>query len=520
MALIDARVGGASERGSGAPPLLRLRALSKWFPGVQALDRVDFDLLPGEVHVLFGENGAGKSTLINIIAGALKPDEGEVRLRGAPTHFRSVYDARQQGISAVFQEFSLVPDMTVEENLFLGAELTTGPFLNKPALHLRAEETLARLGFALSPRARVNRLSRAEQQMVEIAKALRSNLSILILDEPTAALTERETDRLFQLIRDCKRQGAGIIYITHRMNEIHRIGDRITVLRDGRRVATLQMTDASDEKLVELMTGRTIEAFFPTIDHHPGEELLAVEGLTAGTLVRDVSLTVRAGEIVGLAGLVGSGKSEVGRACFGVEPVSAGRIRFRGTPVPRPTPRRMLDAGLVYVPPDRRTEGLVVERNVRENIALPTLPLSQFSGRFLLRRRSERGICARLAERLRITPPRIEQGVSFFSGGNQQKVVLAKGLTRNPVLFVMDEPTMGIDVGAKTEVYNFMKELVEREGAGILLISSDLPEILHLTHRTYVMYLGRVRAELKGAEITEQAVLSHFFEARTAVAGG
>jgi ribose transport system ATP-binding protein len=520
VAVIDARADGAPEVIAGAPPLLHLRAVSKWFPGVQALDGVDFDLYAGEVHVLFGENGAGKSTLINIVAGALRPDAGDILLRGQSVRFHSVHDARQRGISAVFQEFSLVPELTVEENLFLGAELTKGGFLNKPALHRRAEETLARLGFPLRPRTRVNRLSRAEQQMVEIAKALRGDLSILILDEPTAALTEHETARLFQLVQECTRQGVGIIYITHRMNEVHRIGDRITVLRDGRRVDTLSVSEASADKLVELMTGRKIEAFFPRIEHRPGDEWLAVEGLTVGDAVHGVSLTVRAGEIVGLAGLVGSGKSEVGRACFGVEPIDAGTIRFRGTPIAHPTPRAMLDAGLVYLPPDRRLEGLLLERSVRENIALAGLPLREFSGRLFLNRHRERSICARLAERLGIVPPRIERAVTFFSGGNQQKVMLAKGLTRRPKLFIMDEPTMGIDVGAKTEVYRFMKDLVEREGAGILLISSDLPEILHLTHRTYVMYRGRMRAELKGSEIAEQAILSNFFEPRTAAARG
>ena len=507
---------GASTLVAEAPPLLRLRGLSKWFPGVQALDQVDFDLRPGEVHVLFGENGAGKSTLISIVAGALRADAGEVLLHGEPVHFRSVSDARRRGISAVFQEFSLVPDMTVEENLFLGEELTTGPFLNKRALHRRAEATLTQLGFPLRPGMKVNRLSRAEQQMVEIAKALRSDLSILILDEPTAALTERETDRLFQLLRECKRRRVGIVYITHRMDEIHRIGDRVTVLRDGRRVATLDVGGASHEKLVELMTGRTFEAFFPRIEHSPGAQLLAIEDLTVGRVVRDVSLTVCAGEIVGLAGLVGSGKSEVGRAVFGLEPIDGGTIRFLDRPVNRPGARAMLDAGIVYLPPDRRTEGLVVQRSVRENMALCALTLSSFSGRLFLRRRSERGICTSLAARLKISPPRIERDVVFFSGGNQQKVMLAKGLTRNPRLFIMDEPTMGVDVGAKTEVYNFMKDLVEQAGAGILLISSDLPEILHLTSRTYVMYRGRMRAELKGAEITEQEVLSHFFESETA----
>jgi ribose transport system ATP-binding protein len=509
----DAGPARAPERPSGAAPLLRLRALSKWFPGVKALDRVDFDLRPGEVHVLFGENGAGKSTLINIVAGALRPNEGDVELRGRPVQFRSVHDAREQGISAVFQEFSLVPELTVEENLFLGAEPTTGLFINTRELRRRAEETLARLAFPLRPGTTVNRLSRAEQQMVEIAKAFRTNPAILILDEPTAALTERETERLFRLVEDCTREGVGVIYITHRMNEIHRIGDRVTVLRDGSRVDTLDVRDASPEKLVELMTGRKIEAFFPRIAHRPADAVLAVEGLSAGDVVRDVSLRVGAGEIVGLAGLIGSGKSEVGRACFGLEPITAGAIRLLGRPVHRPTPRGMLRAGLVYVPPDRRAEGLVVERSVRENVALAALPLAQFSGRLFLRRRRERTICLRLADRLKLTPMSIERAVAYFSGGNQQKVVLAKGLTRNPRVFIMDEPTIGVDVGAKAEVYNFMKDLVEREGVGILLISSDLPEILHLTNRVYVMHRGRLRAELAGGEITEQAVLSHFFEA-------
>jgi ribose transport system ATP-binding protein len=495
-------------------PLLELRAVSKWFPGVQALDRVDLDLVPGEIHVLFGENGAGKSTLINIVAGALRPDSGELLLRGQPAAFRSVHDARQRGISAVFQEFSLVPDLTVEENLFLGAEPAVGPFVNKPALHRRAEQTLAQLGFALPPRTRVNRLSRAEQQMVEIAKALRSNLSLLILDEPTAALTDREAQRLFALMRECTRQGIGIIYITHRMQEIHQVGDRITVLRDGRRVDTLAAPDASEEKLVELMTGRKIEAFFPRVAHRSGETLLSVAGLTTGALLREVSLAVRAGEIVGIAGLIGSGKSEVGRTVFGLEPLAAGTIHVRTAVIRRPTPRTMLAAGIVYVPPDRRAEGLVLERSVRENIALAALSLPAFSRSGFLARRRERGICAALADRLRIRPPRLERAVTYFSGGNQQKVVLAKGLTRKPRVFILDEPTTGVDVGAKAEVYALMKTLVEEEGAGILLISSDLPEILHLAHRAYVMYRGRIRAELTGAELTEQAVLSHFFESR------
>ena len=324
MASTDVQSGGVSGVVSEASPLLRLRGVTKWFPGVQALDRVDFDLRPGEVHVLFGENGAGKSTLINIVAGALRPNAGDILLRGTPVQFRSVYDARQRGISAVFQEFSLVPDMTVEENLFLGAELTTGVFLNKPELHRRAEATLSRLGFHLRPRTKVNRLSRAEQQMVEIAKAFRTNPAILILDEPTAALTQRETERLFQLIEEVKRQGVGVVYITHRMNEVHRIGDRITVLRDGYRVATLDVQDATPEKLVELMTGRKIEAFFPRIAHRPEGELLAVESLSAGDSVRGRDRRAGGAHRV---------REVRGRPCM-LRP----RVDHRGNdPLPRPT---------------------------------------------------------------------------------------------------------------------------------------------------------------------------------------
>ena len=346
--------GGSSP--NGAPPLLDLTRVSRQFPGVQALDRVDFDLRAGEVHVLVGENGAGKSTLISILAGALRPHGGQIRFRGRPVELASVHHARSLGISAVFQEFSLVPQLNVEQNLFLGAEETSFGMLDKAKLRERAAEILERLGFPLRPTQRVAFLSRAEQQMVEIAKAFRSDLSVLILDEPTASLTDRETEQLFALIQQVKARGAGIIYITHRMNEIRRIGDRITVLRDGRRVATVD-AQTSEEDLVRLMTGRVIEQIFPEIRHRPEAPMLAVESLcTAGGTVSGVSLHVRQGEIVGLAGLVGSGKSEVARACFGLLPISGGRVLFAGEPATGLAPRRMLDLGFFYVPADRRDE--------------------------------------------------------------------------------------------------------------------------------------------------------------------
>ena len=492
-------------------PLLRLEKITRHFPGVLALDRVDFDLHPGEVHVLFGENGAGKSTLISIVAGALRPSSGRMYLRGEPLELPSVHHARSRGISAVFQEFSLVPQLTVEENLFLGSEATTRGLLNKRELHRRAEEILARLGFPLRPRQRVMFLSRAEQQMVEIAKAFRSELSILILDEPTASLTERETERLFALIEQVKGQGAGVIYITHRMSEVRRIGDRITVLRDGRYVATVPAKETPEDELVRLMTGRVVEQIFPQIDFRPGRTVLEVRDLsTRSGSIENVSLTVRAGEIVGLAGLVGSGKSEVARACFGLEPLASGRIVFEGEEVFGAPPRAMLRRGFFYVTPDRRDEGLVMLRSVRENVSLAALDLAELASGPFLRRGAERERVQELVQRLNLQPPRIEREVDHFSGGNQQKILLARSLARAVKLFAFDEPTVGVDVGTRVAIYEFIRELCEA-GAAILLISSDLTEILHLSKRVYVMYRGRLRAELSGGAINQETVLGHFF---------
>jgi ribose transport system ATP-binding protein len=501
---------------AAAPALLRLEGISKHFPGVVALDAVDFDLRPGEVHVLFGENGAGKSTLISLVAGVHRPTHGRIRFRGHPIELASVHQARGLGISAVFQEFSLVPQLTVEENLFLGAELTEHRLLDKRAMHAKAREILERLGFPLRPGTRVAYLSRAEQQMVEIAKAFRAELSVLILDEPTASLTERETLRLFGLIEQAKRQGVGIIYITHRMNEIKRIGDRVTVLRDGRHIATLNVQDVSETRLVELMTGRVIAQIFPEIRYSPGEQVLSVEGLsTSSGTVSNISLQVRTGEVVGLAGLVGSGKSEVARACFGAEPISTGRVTLGREDVTGRKPRAMLDRGLFYLPPDRRAEGLVMMRGARENIALPSLNRPPFSNGLLLNRGAERSETLKLARRLNLQPLNLERPLDHFSGGNQQKVLLARALSREVRLFIFDEPTVGVDVGTRVAIYQFIRDLCEA-GAAILLISSDLPEILHLTNRAYVMYRGQLRAELAGADITEDRVLRCFFEREAA----
>lgn len=512
MAILEQNLRASGPGGVDANVLLRLSGVTKQYPGVTALSNVDFDLYPGEVHVLFGENGAGKSTLISLISGVSEPSVGEIRLSGSRVSFASVQEARKAGIRAVFQEFSLVPQMTVEENIFLGQETTRGPFLDKSLLHRQARAILDRLGFDLRPDRPVAYLSRADQQMVEIAKAFIGDMSVLILDEPTASLTEKETDRLFALVQAAKQNGTGIIYITHRMAEIGRIGDRVTVLRDGRKIATLPARDATEGELIRLMTGRVIDQVFPRIKFAPGKMMLEIENLSVSRgNVRDASINVRAGEVVGIAGLVGSGKSELGRAPFGLERIRGGRVRFKGEDVTGRSVHKMLRAGMFYLPSDRRHEGLVMVRGGRENISLASLDDGAFGSLGFLKRAAERQIAAKLARDVELRPMDLERSVDQFSGGNQQKIVIAKALARKIDFFIFDEPTVGVDVGTRTAIYDLIRDLCEG-GAGVLLISSDLPEILHLTHRAYVMYRGSVRAEIPEAELSQSTLLSHFFE--------
>lgn len=505
---------GLSEPGRGeeAAPLLRLRGVSKRFPGVLALDRVDFDLLAGEVHVLFGENGAGKSTLINVIAGTYGPDGGRYDFKSQEQRHLTPHKARLMGISPVFQEFSLVPDLTIEENLFLGRERRRFGFLKTAAMRKRAQEVVAELGFDLDPKAKVRSLSRAHQQMAEIAKALMADLQVLILDEPTASLTENETYRLFELIDKLRDQGVGIIYVSHRMREIRELADRITVLRDGRLIKTLSATGVTETELVELMTGRKIEVLFPQIAHDPGRTLVEVKGLTTvGHAVEGVDFHARAGEVTGVAGLVGCGKSELIRAIYGLEKVESGTITIGGEAYSHPKPGASLARGLCYFPSDRVLEGLALSRPVRENASMAALNLAQFARRKILQRANEKRVIEEIVNKLRLRPPNIERVVANLSGGNRQKVMLARGLTRETKVFLFDEPTVGIDVGAKVEVYELMKQLVEA-GAAIVLVSSELPEVLHLSNRVYVMHRAHMVAELVGEEIAEQNVLASFFE--------
>jgi ribose transport system ATP-binding protein len=488
--------------------LLNAQGITKEFPGVRALDKVSFDLRAGEVHILFGENGAGKSTLIKILSGSYLPDAGEIHLKGAKAVLRNPFEARRLGLSAVYQEFSLVPQLTVLENLFLGAEMTRWGVLDKAAMVARAEKSLHDLGFHLDLFTRVGDLNRAERQMTEIAKALQNEISVLILDEPTASLTDREVERLFRVIRRLTAEGVGVIYISHRIDELKRIGDRITVLRDGKNVGTLAMVDADENELITMMTGRRFEDIFPAIGHRPGDLLLRVEELSTEGGLSGIDFDLHAGEILGVAGLVGSGKSRLGRAIFGLDKVHRGCIRFDGRRLDRITPGRSIARGIIYSPADRHKEGLVLCRSVRENLTLVSVPIFERCGFIQLKREAAR--VKEIVGQMSIRPANINQVINRLSGGNQQKVVLSRGLTRDIRLFIFDEASCGVDVGAKHEIYLFLKAQAER-GAAILFISSEIPEVLNLSHRIMVMQACRVAAILPRDEATEEKILSSCF---------
>lgn len=495
----------------GHKPLLEASGVSKRFGAVRALSGMTFDLRPGEVHVLLGENGAGKSTLINVICGALQPDEGAMKLDGMPVSLRDVHDGRKHGIAAMFQEFSLAPQLTVEENIFLGAEPRSGIFLKTSERRKRVVEALDEFGFDISPTATVASLSRAQQQMVEMTKALLTKPRVLILDEPTASLSQKETESMFGLVRELRSQGVGIIYITHRMKEIEEIGDRVTVMRDGSFIATVEVKASTQKALVELMTGRSFEKFFPDIPYRPGSTLLDVAGLTTEDRhIRNASLSVRAGEVIGIAGLVGCGKSEFIRATFGLEPILEGSVKVEGHAVAAPTPREMLSLGVAYITSDRRNEGLMLLRPTRENLTLSTLGQSILSRFGLVKMSKERSFGQALGEKLHVRPLELEKFVVKYSGGNQQKIMIAKAMARPTKVFLFDEPTVGIDVSARVEVYGVIKELAEA-GAAVVIVSSDMPEVLNLSHRLLVVRNGEIVDEMDKSDISEERVLHGFF---------
>ncbi|HEU0115435.1 MAG TPA: sugar ABC transporter ATP-binding protein [Thermomicrobiales bacterium] len=489
-------------------PILELHGIAKRFPGVVALDDVHFDLRAGEVHVLVGENGAGKSTLVKILSGIYQPDAGEILLDGRAVTLRDPHTAQQLGISTVHQELNLVPHLDVGRNIFLGREPLRGPgVIDWPAVYRRSRQELAELGIDLDPRLSMRRLGVAQQQMTEIAKALVAHARVLILDEPTAAITADEAETLFRIVDRLRESGAGIILISHHLEDATRAGDRVTVLRDGKWVATMPMAETTPREMIRLMVGRELTQQFPKQPSNPGDVALRVSNLRRKGVLDDISFEVRRGELVSLAGLVGAGRTEVARAIFGIDPIDGGEIEVRGQPTRIKNPGAAVRHRIALLPEDRKQQGLVLLLPVADNIALAApekLPAPPGLAPPSLRRRAAQ----RFIDALRIKTPSANQRVLYLSGGNQQKVVLAKWLLTEADIFIFDEPTRGIDVGAKVEVYRLMNELMAN-GAAILMISSELPEVLGMSDRILVMRGGRIVVELDGASATQEQVMTY-----------
>jgi ABC-type sugar transport system ATPase subunit len=488
-----------------APPLLDVSAVEKSYPGVRALRGVSFALAAGEVLAVVGENGAGKSTLIKVLAGAVGPDAGRVRIDGHDLPPGRPADARRAGVAVIYQEFSLVPALTAAENVFLGRESGWLGWLDKRGERQRAAELFRRLGMDIDPAAPVRHLTVAQQQVVEIAKALAADARILVMDEPTAALTPPEADRLFAIIREVRRQGVGVIYISHRLAEVFAVADRVLVLRDGAQVAVRDIGDVNRDELVELMVGRRIDQEFPPRTPAIGEPRLVVNDLRRGDAVRGVSFQVRRGEVLGLTGLVGAGRTEVARLIFGADRRDGGTIAVDGERVDVRTPRDAIRAGIALLTEDRKGQGLILAHPVRDNFALPNLGAWSRVG--VLDRRREQAAYRAAADRMRIKAAGPGVAAGTLSGGNQQKVVLAKWLERDCRVVIFDEPTRGIDVGAKYEIYQLIHDLTAR-GVAVLVISSELPEVLGLADRILVMHGGRITGEVTDvATATQEQIL-------------
>ena len=489
-----------------AAPLLEMAGIDKSFPGVRALRHVDLDLHAGEVLALLGENGAGKSTLIKVLGGAYLSDAGSIRIDGRRVHIDNPIDAQQAGVAIIYQEFNLVPYLSARENIFLGREDARAGFVRRADEHARARELFGRVGVAIDPEALCADLTVAQQQVVEIVKALGVSARIIVMDEPSAALTGREVQRLFGVIRDLKSQGIGVIYISHRLEEVFEIADRVTVLRDGELVGTRGVEDLTREKMIEMMVGRTIEDEFPRRRSEPGEARLVVRGLARGAKVRNVSFSVRRGEVLAVTGLVGAGRTETMRLIFGADPPDAGEILLDGRRLKIRSPRDAIACGICLLTEDRKAQGLVLGLSVRENFGLPNM--GQFSRFGFVRPRRERDALGRFVSALRIKIPHQDQLARNLSGGNQQKVVLAKWLQANCDVVIFDEPTRGIDVGAKYEIYVLINELAAA-GKAVVMVSSELPEVLGMSDRILVMHDGRITGEIADvASATQEQVLA------------
>ena len=486
---------------------LEVRNISKSFPGVKALDRISFKVRPGTTHVLCGENGAGKSTLMKIINGIYTPDEGEILLDGQPVKIENPIHARSLGISMIFQELSFVPEMTVAENIFLGRwPVDKYHRVNHAEMYRQTQALMEREGLRYSPYEQLKNLSVSDIQMLEIIKAVSNDPKIVIMDEPTSAITEKEIDKLFEMIATLKSRGACIIYISHKMDEIFRIADDITVLRDGTMVDSRPASELDVDEIIQLMVGRRMENKYPYEEVPKGEVLLDVKNFSSGGVFRDISFHIRAGEIVGFAGLMGAGRTEVVRALFGLDPSDGGEITVKGKPKKRLTVKGNIDDGMVMLSEDRRRYGLVPIRSVLENVSLANLKKFIYGG--YLHRKEEREAVSEQCRSMNVKTPTLETTVEALSGGNQQKIVLAKWMEVNPDILLMDEPTRGIDVGAKYEIYRLMIDLA-RKGKALLMVSSELPELIGMCDRIYVLSRGRITGELTRDQFSAEQIMHY-----------
>ena len=485
-------------------PALEMRGIEKSFPGVKALRGVDLTVRAGEIHALMGENGAGKSTLMKILAGAYTADKGEVHIEGKKAILGNPAAARASGVTLIYQEISLAPNLTVAENIFLGEEISRpGGLVDRSAMKRSAQESLDRLGASFDPGITAGRLTIAEQQQVEIARALHRKSRVLIMDEPTAALSDRETERLFNLIRQLREEGLAIVYISHRMAEVYALADRVSVLRDGGYVGTLERSELSAERLIQMMVGRPLGDFYKHERHEAGDTVLEVKNFrdTRGK-VHDVSISLRAGEIVGLAGLVGAGRTELARLIFGADPLAGGQLFLKGKQARIRSPLEAIHAGIGYVPEDRKQQGLFLEMSASENITMNVLDRESATGVLRPRRLLDLTRDAIKNFAIRVAGPWAR--AIGLSGGNQQKLLVARWVEINPKVLLLDEPTRGVDIGAKSEIYRLVGELAAK-GVAVLFISSELPEVIGISSRVLVMREGHLMGELRGGE-GEQAI--------------
>ncbi len=486
-------------------PVLEMHHISKRFDMTQALDDVSLTLYPGEIHALLGENGAGKSTLIKIMTGIYEADQGEILINGRATTIHNAIDAQTHGIAAIQQEPMIFPDLNVAENIFI-SHRNRGNIIRWKQMYQEAEKILATLGIRLDVRSSARGLTLAAQQAVEIAKAISLQVRVLIMDEPTASLSAHEVQQLFKLANSLRAQGVSILFISHRLEEVFEISDRITILRDGKFISSAPAVDVTPESAIRDMVGREVEDFFAKIETQQGEQIIEVKNLSKENSFSNINFEVRAGEVLGFAGLVGSRRTDVGLALFGIEPADSGEIVIEGQPVTIRNTKQAMEQGIAYVTEDRRQLGLTMSMSITSNISLPTL--KRYTNRLgLIKRRQEKETAEQFKERLNIRTPSIQLEAGKLSGGNQQKVVLSKWLNTRPKLLILDEPTRGIDVGAKVEVHHMINELTQ-EGIAIIMISSDLPEVLAMSDRVLVMREGQQMAIFEREEATQEKVMT------------